>query len=58
MKSFRNIPRVSVLPATAAGVADIVGAASLVLSQEALTVIESKCGEVARSGAQGDGGAE
>jgi large subunit ribosomal protein L4 len=58
MKSFRNIPRVSVLPASAAGVADIVGAASLVLSQEALTVIESKCGEVARSGAQGDGGAE
>ena len=34
-KSFRNLSRVNVLPAEAAGVADIVGAATLVASQEA-----------------------
>jgi large subunit ribosomal protein L4 len=35
-KSFRNLEGVSVLPADAAGVADIVGAATLVASREAL----------------------
>jgi large subunit ribosomal protein L4 len=35
-KSFRNIPRVSVLPAEDAGVADIVGAARLIASQAAI----------------------
>jgi large subunit ribosomal protein L4 len=35
-KSFRNLKTVSVLPESAAGVADIVGAATLVLSQAAL----------------------
>jgi large subunit ribosomal protein L4 len=35
-KSFRNIPRVSVLPAENAGVADIVGAARLIASQAAI----------------------
>ena len=35
-KSFRNLAGVSVLPADAVGVADIVGAATLVLSREAL----------------------
>ena len=33
-KSFRNLSRVNVLPAEAAGVADIVGAATLVASQD------------------------
>ena len=32
-KSFRNIPRVQVAQATAAGVADVIGAASLVVSE-------------------------
>ena len=36
VKSFRNISRVEVLPADAVGVADVVGAASLVLTPSAL----------------------
>ena len=36
LKSFRNIPGVTVLEATAAGVADIIGHPSLVVSQTAL----------------------
>ena len=39
LKSFRNIPGVTVLEATAAGVADIIGHASLVVSQTALDVL-------------------
>ncbi len=35
-KSFRNLERVAVLPADAVGVVDVVGAASLVVSQAAL----------------------
>jgi large subunit ribosomal protein L4 len=35
-KSFRNLAGVSVLPSTATGVADLIGAASLVLSEAAL----------------------
>ena len=38
-KSFRNLSRVSVLPAEAAGVADIVGAATLVVSQDAIDAL-------------------
>jgi large subunit ribosomal protein L4 len=34
--SFRNLPRVSVLSASATGVADVIGAANLVLSEAAL----------------------
>jgi large subunit ribosomal protein L4 len=45
-KSFRNLPRVTVLAASAAAVADIVGHASLVVSQAALEVLEARCGEV------------
>lgn len=41
-KSFRNIPGVRVAQASAVGVADVIGAASLVLSQEALKVIEGR----------------
>jgi large subunit ribosomal protein L4 len=47
-KSFRNLPRVTVLPATGAGVADVVGHASLVVSQTALEVLESRAAEVKR----------
>jgi large subunit ribosomal protein L4 len=42
MKSFRNIPRVDVLPASAVGVADVIGHASLILSEEALTALEER----------------
>ena len=48
MKSFRNIPRVSVAPASATGVADIVGHASLVVSRKALEVLEARAADVKR----------
>jgi large subunit ribosomal protein L4 len=50
-KSFRNIPGVTVLPASAVGVADVIGHRSLVLTQAALDVVESRCGDVVRTGA-------
>lgn len=49
LKSFRNIPEVTVLPAAAVGVADLVGHRSLVLSEAALEVISSRAAEVSRS---------
>ena len=36
MKSFRNIPRTHVLEVGATGVADVIGAAALVISETAL----------------------
>lgn len=44
MKSFRNIPRVEVLEVGAAGVVDVIGAASLVVSEGALEVLEERVG--------------
>jgi large subunit ribosomal protein L4 len=44
-KSFRNIPRVMVLPASAAGTADVIGHASLVLSQAAIEHLQTRAGE-------------
>src|SRR4051795_10589461 len=41
-KSFRNLARVTVLPAEAAGVADIVGAATLVASQAAIDALTAR----------------
>lgn len=41
-KSFRNIDRVAVLEATAAGVADVIGAATLVISQQGLKELEAR----------------
>jgi large subunit ribosomal protein L4 len=41
-KSFRNIPRVRVLEATAASVADVIGSASLAVSEEALSSLEER----------------
>jgi large subunit ribosomal protein L4 len=41
-KSFRNIPRVTVLPASALGVADVLSAASLVISEPALEVLAKR----------------
>jgi large subunit ribosomal protein L4 len=40
--SFRNLERVSVLPATGAGVADIVGAACVLATREALDQLTSR----------------
>ena len=47
-KSFRNIPDVTVALATAAGVADVIGAASILISEASLPVLEERSKEVAR----------
>ncbi len=44
MKSFRNIPRITVLEVGATGVADVIGAASIVISEDALKVLEERLG--------------
>jgi large subunit ribosomal protein L4 len=44
-KSFRNIEGVRVVPANAAGVADVIGAASLVISEAALAELEARAKE-------------
>ena len=44
LKSFRNIKRVRVAQVSDIGVADVIGAASLVLSKEALSAIEGRLG--------------
>ncbi|MGI8461824.1 MAG: 50S ribosomal protein L4 [Solirubrobacterales bacterium] len=49
-KSFRNIPKVGVIPASALGVADVLGAASIVVSEPALEVLKGRAGDVDRSG--------
>jgi large subunit ribosomal protein L4 len=43
-KSFRNMPRVQVAQADAAGVADVIGAASLVISEPALEELKGRAG--------------
>jgi len=45
-KSFRNLERVHVLPAEAAGVADIVGAASIVFSSDALDAVTARATKI------------
>ena len=44
LRSFRNIPRVRVAQVSDIGVADVIGAASIVLSQEALNTLEGRLG--------------
>ncbi len=48
VKSFRNLPKVDVLPVGSAGVADVIGHASLLISATALETLESRLGEVKR----------
>jgi large subunit ribosomal protein L4 len=43
-KSFRNIPRVEVAEVSAVGVADVIGAASLVVSEKALENLQERLG--------------
>ena len=50
VKSFRNLPQVDVLPADAVGVADVVGAARLVLSDAALERLTQVAKAPAREG--------
>jgi large subunit ribosomal protein L4 len=42
VRSFRNIERVSVADASAVGVADLIGAASVVVSEKALEVLQKR----------------
>jgi large subunit ribosomal protein L4 len=44
LKSFRNIERVQVSEVSAIGVADVIGAASIVISQEALAKLQERLG--------------
>ena len=54
-KSYRNLPRVSVSSAHAVGVAEIVGHRSIIVSEDALEVLEARTAEVSR-GATEEGG--
>jgi large subunit ribosomal protein L4 len=44
MKSFRNIPHAQVVEVGAAGVADVIGAASVVVSETALAALQERLG--------------
>jgi len=54
-KSFRNLPRVLVMPAGAIGVADVIGHRSLAISQAAVEILESRFGDDPRRGEGKDG---
>ena len=59
LKSFRNIPKVDVLPVGSAGVVDVIGHASLIVTQSALDTLEARVGEVSpRSRRRSRGGGE
>jgi large subunit ribosomal protein L4 len=53
--SFRNLARVSVLPAQHVGVADLIGAASLLITQEALDHLTARAKGDTRRSAPGTG---
>jgi large subunit ribosomal protein L4 len=44
MKSFRNLPRTHVIEVGAAGVADVIGAAAVVISETALETLKERLG--------------
>ena len=44
MKSFRNLPRTHVIEVGAAGVADVIGAAAIVISETALETLKERLG--------------
>ena len=50
-KSFRNISRVVVLPARSVGVADVIGAATMVVSEAALDELAQATTETVRAAA-------
>jgi large subunit ribosomal protein L4 len=52
--SFRNLPLVDVLPASAVGVGDVVGHASLVLTPAAVEILEARAADVERGAKKGD----
>jgi large subunit ribosomal protein L4 len=48
MKSFRNIPRTTVLEVGATGVADVIGAAAIIISETALKTLEERLTDKAK----------
>ena len=54
MKSFRNIPGVDVLPVGSAGVADVIGHASLIVTQAALETLEARVGRASSGGSDAE----
>jgi hypothetical protein len=57
--SFRNLPRVAVLTPESVGVADLIGSASLLVSQPALDALTARAtGEVSRAGGEAAEAAE
>jgi large subunit ribosomal protein L4 len=60
-KSYRNLKRVSVATAEGVGVAEIIGHRSIVVSEDALSVLEARVGAVSRGNGEdttADGGEE
>jgi large subunit ribosomal protein L4 len=53
-KSYRNLPRVSVVSAEGVGVAEIIGHRSIVTSEGALEVLEARVGQVHRGNGSDD----
>ena len=53
-KSYRNLKRVSVVTAEGVGVAEIIGHRSIVVTEDALGVLESRAGDVTRGGSEGE----
>ncbi len=56
--SFRNLTRVAVLTATDVGVTDLLGAASLLVSESALSELTERAGKSARAGGRSAEGAK
>jgi large subunit ribosomal protein L4 len=52
--SFRNLTRVAVLSAANVGVTDLLGAASLLVSEAALSELTERAGKSARGGGRSD----
>jgi large subunit ribosomal protein L4 len=48
-KSFRNIPRIRVAHASAVGVADVIGSASIVVTEGALEILEARSTETPKA---------
>jgi large subunit ribosomal protein L4 len=53
-KSFRNIPRVTVMPASATATADVIGHASLVISKAAIEQLETRASETRTPGGEAE----
>lgn len=54
-KSFRNLPQVVVLPVEDAGVANVIGAARLLVSQAALPSLVARAAGTGTAGDQEEG---